>query len=297
MPPTAGSSTWPWPQLAGGLAVPLVRLREELLELLARLEADLDFPDEDVPSVDPVELEQGLSAAAAIVAGLQQQMDQRLDVSTIARAVLIGCAQCRQEQLVQRVGGAATALISHLPGTTRDYLTVELDLDGVRCLLVDTAGVEPQRQERKGSSRRHNRRPRGSRSRPTCDCCAWIPRGRRPRGSATSCGRTDDPQQLVVLTKIDAAARGTSAKVPRSDRQQQRYGGGVGRIAAAVAAAAGGGGVVLAGRGSRHGGALPRVAGPRCRVFGSGQGTAPPTARRRAIGRRIAACLERIGPM
>jgi tRNA modification GTPase len=127
-------------QLAGGLTQPLHRLRDGLLDLLAHLEAGLDFADEDLPLLARDDLVRRLDVAAATVAGLVAQMASRQDSTELARVVLAGRPNSGKSSLFNALAGAA-ALVSDRPGTTRDYLVAELDLRGVRCQLVDTAGI------------------------------------------------------------------------------------------------------------------------------------------------------------
>jgi len=128
-------------QLAGGLASPLGQLRDRLLDLLAHLEAGFDFADEDLPFVTAAELDAQLAEAADRVQRLLQQMGSRADSAEPVRAVLVGWPNTGKSSLFNALAGA-TALVSEAPGTTRDYLTAELDLDGLKCLLVDTAGIQ-----------------------------------------------------------------------------------------------------------------------------------------------------------
>lgn len=130
-------------QLAGGLARPLGRLRSDLLELLAHLEAGFDFADEDLPFITPAQLAAQLQATAGAVAELARQMASRGDSSGEVRAVLRGAPNTGKSSLFNALAGRMGAIVSHLPGTTRDYLTAGLDLDGAKCRLIDTAGVGP----------------------------------------------------------------------------------------------------------------------------------------------------------
>ena len=137
-------------QLAGGLAKPLHALRDELLTLLAELEAGLDFVEEDIEFISATELTARLHAAADQIRSIAEQMSSRLTVNTSCARSPHRSAQRGQEQSIQRVGrtirrwehGRRTGDRSHVRGTTRDYLTTTIELDGLRCELVDTAGVE-----------------------------------------------------------------------------------------------------------------------------------------------------------
>lgn len=128
-------------QLAGGLAGPLHALRETLLDLLAHLEAGFDFADEDLPFITPGELNRQLGDAAERVAKLARQMGSRSEAAGTIRAVLVGWLNVGKSSLFNALVRHTGALVSDLPGTTRDYLTAELDLNGVKCQLIDTAGV------------------------------------------------------------------------------------------------------------------------------------------------------------
>ena len=129
-------------QLAGGLAQPLYRLRQGLLDLLADLEARLDFAEEEVPPLEPGELSLRLEEAATAVAGLAGQMDARQETAEAVRVVLAGPPNAGKSSLFNALACQGRALVSDQPGTTRDYLVAEVDLGGVRCQLIDTAGIQ-----------------------------------------------------------------------------------------------------------------------------------------------------------
>ncbi|MBX3432540.1 MAG: 50S ribosome-binding GTPase [Pirellulales bacterium] len=134
-------------QLAGGLSGPLAALRGDLLDLLAELEAGLDFAEEDVVFVAAEELQRRLAAANAEVQQIRAQLQARGESTTCPRAVLVGLPNAGKSSLfnllVARFGAAADtapAIVSEVAGTTRDYLTARLSIDGVTLELVDTAG-------------------------------------------------------------------------------------------------------------------------------------------------------------
>jgi tRNA modification GTPase len=128
-------------QLAGGLAGPLHQLRGELLELLAHLEAGFDFAEEDISFITGDEIGRQLAAAIERVAALLEKMSSRALTETAVTAVLVGRPNAGKSSLFNALAGSR-ALVSATPGTTRDYLSAELDLDGVKCRLVDTAGID-----------------------------------------------------------------------------------------------------------------------------------------------------------
>jgi tRNA modification GTPase len=128
-------------QLAGGLARPLHRLRDDLLDLLAHIEAGFDFADEDLPFVTRHDLDARLADAENHIAAIERQLHTRGEPIDVVRAALIGRPNVGKSSLFNAVVGNAAALVSHHAGTTRDYLTADLDLDGIKCRLIDTAGL------------------------------------------------------------------------------------------------------------------------------------------------------------
>jgi tRNA modification GTPase len=128
-------------QLSGGLAEPLAGLRSTLLDLLAHLEAGLDFADEDIEFIARDELDRQLQAAVTLITRLAQQMQSRREAAELPRVVLWGEPNVGKSSLMNALSGSAVALVSDRAGTTRDYVTKMLSLDGIQCLLVDTAGA------------------------------------------------------------------------------------------------------------------------------------------------------------
>jgi tRNA modification GTPase len=126
--------------LAGGIAHPLQELRRELLDLLADVEAGLDFAEEDIQFADPRELLKRLGKGLALVTLLGKQLDQRSLGDRRFRVVLAGRPNVGKSSLFNALGDGTQALVSPQPGTTRDYLVKTMDLPAARIELVDTAG-------------------------------------------------------------------------------------------------------------------------------------------------------------
>ena len=130
-------------QLAGGLTRPLHRLRENLLDLLAHLEAGLDFVEDDIEFVGRSELAEQLDAAAELLDRTLTQILTRHRSDALPRIALIGWPNVGKSSLYNALAGASAALVSDEAGTTRDYLTATIEVDGLRAQLIDTAGHEP----------------------------------------------------------------------------------------------------------------------------------------------------------
>ena len=113
-----------------------------MLDLLAHLEAGFDFADEDLPQITREALSRRLIEAGDCVAAVLRQMDSRTEAVDAVQAVLVGRPNAGKSSLFNAMVGGQAALVSHQPGTTRDYLVAELDLNGVLCRLIDAAGVD-----------------------------------------------------------------------------------------------------------------------------------------------------------
>jgi tRNA modification GTPase len=195
-------------QLAGGLARPIAELRSDLLDLLARLEAGLDFVEEDIEFITAAEIADTLAAGRGAAQRLAEQLDARAAPDDSLRAALIGSPNVGKSSLFNALT-AAGALVGSQPGTTRDYLVGRLDLDGLRCELVDTAGVDGaspsgsiDRQAQEQASVQTARAP----IRLLC-----LDASRPPNAWELARLAASDPRtELVVLTKIDQADNGTA---------------------------------------------------------------------------------------
>src|SRR5262249_32283330 len=127
-------------QLAGGVARPLQELREDLLNLLADVEAGLDFAEEDIHFIGRTDLLTRLGKGMALVTLLGKQLDQRAVAGRPFRVVLAGRPNAGKSSLFNALAGETAALVSPQPGTTRDYLVRRLNLGDVVIELVDPAG-------------------------------------------------------------------------------------------------------------------------------------------------------------
>jgi tRNA modification GTPase len=133
-------------QMAGGLSGPLAALREQLLEMLAHLEAGLDFVEEDIEFISAETLLGQLDAAALHVGAIFNQMATRGQSQELAKVVLYGWPNVGKSSLLNRLAGRPEAIVAPQAGTTRDYLAIELDLGQMACQLIDTAGIEAARE-------------------------------------------------------------------------------------------------------------------------------------------------------
>ena len=124
--------------LEGALSRRIEALENRLLNLLAHLQALLDYPEE---GVEPLEAERTIREVLAEVEALLAQAKASRLAQKGARLALIGAPNAGKSSLLNALLGYERALVSPIPGTTRDYLEAPLELFGIPLVAVDTAGV------------------------------------------------------------------------------------------------------------------------------------------------------------
>jgi tRNA modification GTPase len=128
-------------QLEGRLGEKIAQLREDLISLVANLEAYIDFPDEDIePDVGAAFLAR-LDEIRRQIDALLATADQGRIFREGVRVVIYGATNAGKSSLLNRLLGFPRAIVSETPGTTRDTLEELVNLRGIALRLTDTAGL------------------------------------------------------------------------------------------------------------------------------------------------------------
>lgn len=128
-------------QLEGTLTTRLRTLDARLLDAIAPLEASLDFPEEGYHFADPARTSTLLNELAADLDVLLADAVRGRLIREGLTVAIAGRPNVGKSSLFNRLAGAARAIVTGVPGTTRDLLTERIDIGGIPMTLVDTAGL------------------------------------------------------------------------------------------------------------------------------------------------------------
>ena len=128
-------------QLRGGIREAISPLRGQIVSLLTLLEASIDFSDDDIPLVSNEQVVERVSELRKKTGRCLESYARGHRYRDGATVAIAGVANVGKSRLLNRLLGEERAIVTEIPGTTRDYLSGEISLSGVPLRLVDTAGV------------------------------------------------------------------------------------------------------------------------------------------------------------
>ena len=230
-------------QLEGTLTEAIGAIERDLFDLMAKLEASLDFPDEGYHFVEPAEARSALTSLIGRIDSLLAHAARGRLVREGAQVAIVGAPNVGKSSLFNALLNANRAIVTAIPGTTRDLLTERADIGGLSLSLVDTAGVRQTADlvEREGVSRARD-------TLRVADLALVVLDRTRPLNADDRelLDATANQRRLVALNKSDMPSdpeQGANAVVGRGTAVLEisaRTGAGLDDLVAAIAGSLGG---------------------------------------------------------
>ena len=144
-------------QLAGKLSQRIETLRDDLVKTLAHIEAHIDFPDEDIAPDTKEQLLNRLERAVAFMDTLLRTANEGQILRRGVRTAIIGRPNAGKSSLLNQLLGHDRAIVSAMPGTTRDTIEETANIRGLPVVFIDTAGLREAGDELEAEGIRRSR--------------------------------------------------------------------------------------------------------------------------------------------
>ena len=128
-------------QLAGRLSEAVHDMRTACVDLLAQMEAEIDFDEDDVPAMDRETISTILEKLENRLTTILESANRGIMQRHGLRVALVGCPNVGKSSLINALLNTDRAIVTDVPGTTRDVLEESFNLNGVPIVLNDTAGL------------------------------------------------------------------------------------------------------------------------------------------------------------
>ena len=128
-------------QLDGGLRRMLEPIQDTLLEITSRFYAVVDYPDEDIQDVQPAEITEALAQADTSLSRLLASCARGRVLKSGVRTAIVGRPNAGKSSLLNALAGYDRAIVTNIPGTTRDTVEESVLCGSVLLRLIDTAGI------------------------------------------------------------------------------------------------------------------------------------------------------------
>jgi tRNA modification GTPase len=213
-------------QLAGKLSQRINKLRDEMMQTLAHVEAHIDFPDEDIAPNTREQLIKQLENGVKFMDELLRTANEGQILRRGIRAAIVGRPNVGKSSLLNQLLGHDRAIVSPIPGTTRDTIEETANIRGLPVVFIDTAGLREARDEieQEGVRRSHESLAKAEFILHVLDASEQL-----TAADEKYLGEFAGKKRILVVNKVDLPRKlklpdkvGTARRAVRSDARAAR---------------------------------------------------------------------------
>ena len=202
------SAGFAFEQVKGKLSGIIKRIREDLLDILTEVEVSLDF-EEDMGITNPKKITKKLVTILKETKKLKKTYDEGKILSEGIKAVILGSPNVGKSTLLNVLLKENRALVTHIPGTTRDTIEEIINLNGIPMILIDTAGLQLTKNfiEKLGQERT-------IKMLKSCDMVLLVCEAKKgfTKRAENILKKINDKKTIMVYNKIDLCKRKVKTK-------------------------------------------------------------------------------------